>query len=239
MPAASGPGAGSSTSEQFLTPAQLAAASAQQGNRRRWLDTDSNRDDPTAQLRKRMSLVLRATAANAQGIRFLALAVFISLAMPVTAPIMAAILAAGKAYADLVQGAPGRHGSPHRQVWRTAVDAAVTVATEKGRAALPTLVAHRDVLTSPDRVSHFVPQFYKKAWGSNANLKKQNPGHVDMFNVHVAATPAGREAVEAWRLLCRDTQGATMHEGAAPPSNLEHRLQEAIQTYGTAKEQSS
>lgn len=72
-----------------------------------------------------------------------------------------------------------------------------------------------------------MPQLYKKPW-NNTEAKKRNPQHEDMFNLHVAATPAGRTAVESFAKVCVDLEGAVMQEGTAPPIAQERSIQEAL-----------
>jgi len=218
-------------SSTFLTDAQLqAASSAETGRTRRRLDIAGNDDSEASLLRRATLLNLKANCAQAQQLRFLWSAVFLVISLPETSVLLQAVLAAGKAYGVVVKETPGKkHGSPHRQIWKAAVDAAVKLAAAKGHASHGILLAHQACLTSPEMVSAYVPQFWRKAWGSNNERKKKDAQAVPMRNLHVAATPRGAEAVTAFALLAKEVEGAELQDGTAPPTKQERDMQGMIE----------
>ena len=217
-------------SSTFLTDAQLqAAATAAPGRTRRRMDTAGNDDSEAGLIRRATLLNLKANCAQAQELRFLWSAVFLVITLPETSTLLLAVLAAGKAYGAVAQQTPGKkHGSPHRQIWKAAVDAAVRLAEAKRHSSHTVLAARQALLVSPDVVSSFVTQFWRKAWGSNNELKKKNPQHVPMHNLHIAATPHGSEAVTDFALLAKEVEGAEIQDGTAPPKKQERDMQDMI-----------
>jgi len=212
----------------------LGAGEPQRGQRRR-LDTAgvsapsgaSHSDSTQGELRQAVQHMLRTTAANCQAIHLLNSAVFLTVAIKASSPITKAVLAAGQRYAELAKASPGKHGSPHRQTWHGAAKAAQELAQARGHSGAQVLLDHLSSLATPSDVCKYVPQLYKKAW-NNFEAKKRNPEHEDMFNLFVSSTPAGRPIVEAFVRIAVEIEGATAHEGTAPPTAQEQRLQDFI-----------
>ena len=175
------------------------------------------------QLKKATVVALKAASNSLHRIRLLESAVFFTVMLPMSHPIIVASLAAGKSYSEQARSKGKGHnlGSPHLYVWMAAVTAAVGCKMCKGEAK-QILTDHSTAVgkdATPDKlalISGLIPQFRTKQC-------RKDPTNGDQ-----SSEVEGKALLRAF-IKTVIAEGGVLHSGMGPSTGLERDCQRHIE----------
>eukprot|EP00929_Paragymnodinium_shiwhaense_P076779 TRINITY_DN39523_c0_g1_i1.p2 TRINITY_DN39523_c0_g1~~TRINITY_DN39523_c0_g1_i1.p2 ORF type:complete len:255 (+),score=52.43 TRINITY_DN39523_c0_g1_i1:103-765(+) len=214
-----------------------------------WMDQAATEFEPSTKKRgvgaaqkDHMQLLLdntRQNLANAQAIRALSAAVYTSVQVKADMLAVKKAHAATKAFNERTRGVSGhRLGSPHVQAWRAFIQGTIEEhdkSDKKEENAVNLLRKHLDDMQAgPQAVAQMIKMFRVK----DCFDEEHSNVTLAIFPLLKLGQNSGQAVFEALMHVLTQTFGAELHQGQAPPTRLERKLQAQLkQLEGEASSQ--